>query len=517
MSSRARWRQPAVVVIGVVAVALAALYLFRIGSDPPGLYDDEASIGYNAWTIAHYGTDQFGNHVPLFFIDFGDYKGPIATYLVAPFTWFMSGGAAVVRLPSVLAGIAIFLVAGRLAFLLTRSYRTALVAMVLTALQPWMFLQSHTMLEGNILMVLCVLLACWFIAETQASARPGRWWSAAGAALGVCVYTYSIGRLLALLVGAAALLSFLHAGRRLLLRFLFPIAAAYVILAAYILSNPSGLFQRFQGSGLFADHPSALTAVGRFFGNYVSYFSPGFLVISGDGSYRQTTGFGGVLLDASVPLMLIGLVRLATRWRQPYPRFILLAAILAPVPAALTLAAPHALRGAGLFPFLVVMMIEGMAWVAALLRGRTAVIAALAAAAVLSATPFFVDFFTAYPERAALAFEAGEADALRLAYTEAGEGRDALFLSVSLNQPALQLMYAVSAPPPQDDFLRQARVTVLGSRAQLASAVHGDVLVLGPGDVPPSGATLSFVVHGGVIERAPVTPSANDLLRVYVI
>ena len=517
MSIRRWWRQPRVVLALVAAAILAALYLFRIGSDPPGLYDDEASIGYNAWTIAHYGTDQFGNHLPLFFIDFGDYKGPIATYLTAPLTWVLPAGAAVVRLPSVLAGIAIFLVAGVLAFRLTGSTAIALVAVALTALQPWIFLQSHTMLEGNILMVLCVMLTCWFVAEARTSPHAGRWWTAAGAALGICVYTYSIGRLLALLVAAAATVTFLHVGRRMLMRFLFPVAIAYVVLAAYILANPSGLFLRFQNSGLFADHPTLLAAVGRFFGNYVSYFSPGFLVLSGDGAYRQTTGFGGVLLDASVPLIIVGAIRLIARRREPYARFILLGALLAPIPAALTISAPHALRGAGLFPFLMVMMIEGTAWAASLLRGRRAVAAALAALAVLSATPFLVDFFTAYPVRAASSFEAGEPDALRLAYAEAGAGRDALFLSASLNQPALQLMYAVTAAPPQSEFLTRARVTVVNSRAQLANAVHGDVLVLGPIDVPPDGATLSFVVRDGVIMRAPVTPSADDLLRVYVM
>src|SRR5207302_4697920 len=86
---------------------------------------------------------------------------------------------------------------------------------------------------------------------------------------------------------------------------------------------------------------------------------------------------------------------------------------------------------------------------------------AVAAAVVATAAPYFVDFFTAYPARAALAFDAGEGEALRRAYGDTQRGGHALFLSASLNQPALQLMYAVSAMPPQDDFIRHARVTVL--------------------------------------------------------
>jgi 4-amino-4-deoxy-L-arabinose transferase-like glycosyltransferase len=512
---RSWWRNPFVYIVLVVAVLLAALYLFRIGSDPPGLYADEASIGYNAWTIAHYGTDQYGNHFPLFFVDFGDYKGPIATYFVAPLTWIVAGGAAVVRLPSVLAGIAIFLIAGRTAFVLTRSRAIAIATIALTALQPWIFLQSHTMLEGNILMVLCVMTACWCIAEAAAAGASPRWWTAAGVALGVCVYAYSVGRLLALLIAVVAVVSFFRMGRDRILRFLFPIAVAYIVLGIWSFENPGALLARFQSVGLFANHPSILTAATRFVSNYASYFSPNFLLLHGDGNLRQTTSFGGVLLDATVPLMIVGAVRLIIRWRSSYARFILLGAIVAPVPAALTLEAPHALRGAGLFPFLILMMVEGILWVWSPLRQRRLIAAVLTVAVVASAAPYFVDFFTAYPARAQLAFEADEGPALVAAYDDAGAGRHRLFLSASINQPAMQLMYAVLAPPPQNSFVRQARITVVTTEAQLDSAQAGDVLVLGPADRPPPGARLLFVVRDGRIVHAPTALSGADLLRVY--
>src|ERR1700721_2106952 len=73
MSRRPWWRNRFAYAVIASAALVGTLYLYRIGSDPPGLYADEASIGYNAWTIAHYGTDQYGNHFPLFFVAFGDY------------------------------------------------------------------------------------------------------------------------------------------------------------------------------------------------------------------------------------------------------------------------------------------------------------------------------------------------------------------------------------------------------------------------------------------------------------
>ena len=515
MSRRPWWRNGFAYVVLALAVLVGALYLYRIGSDPPGLYADEASIGYNAWTIAHFGTDQYGNHFPLFFVDFGDYKGPIATYLVAPLTWIVASGAAVVRVPSVLAGIAISMVAGRIAFVRTHSPLVTLVTISFTAVQPWLFLQSHTMLEGNILMVLCVMCSCWCIAEANVDGASARWWTGAGVALAICIYTYSIGRLLGLLIAGVVLVSFARTGRDKLLRFLFPIAAAYVILAIWSFENPGALLGRFQSVGLFANHPSIVTAAGTFAGNYLSYFSPDFLVLHGDGNLRQTTGFGGVLVDATLPLMIIGAGWFVSSRRTPYARFVLLGAVVAPVPAALTLVAPHALRGAGLFPFLILMMVEGTSWAWTQLRTHRLVGIALIAIVLASATPYFVDFFSGYPARAEVEFEAGEGSALAMAYTDAEAGGHRLLLSAGLNQPIVQLMYAVGAAPPQSDFLRRARITEVTTLEQLDTAEPGDVLVIAPDDTPPPRAHLLFLVNGGRIVRAPTELSSLDLLRVY--
>ena len=512
----ARRRDIFPLLVAAAVLAVVALYFARLGSVPPGPYLDEASIGYNAWTIAHFGVDQYGNHVPLFFVDFGDYKGPIATYLTVPFAWFWGTTLGAVRAPSALAGIAVALVAGALGYRLTRSRILAVIALLFTALQPWVFLQSHTTMEGNVLLMLCVMLACWFVAEATARQHAERWWTAAGVAFGAAVYAYSLGRLLTLLLAVAVVATCFRFGRRAMLRFLFPIAIAYVVLLAATLANPQVLFARAQVVSLFSDHPALLTAVGRFAGNYLSYFSPSFLVINGDGSLRQTTGIGGVIVAATLPLMIAGLVRLVIRRREPYSRFVVLGLLLSPVPAALTLVAPHALRGAGIFAFLVVLMIEGLAWTRELLASRRVLAMALVALVALSASPYFVDFFSAYPVRAAAAFDAGEAQAMQVAHQRAQRGDHWLFLSTSLDQPAIELMWIESAPPPQDSFLTRARVKVISTRAQLDTAQRGDVLALGPRDVPPAGARLLFVLRGGAIVWGSTGAASSDQLHVYV-
>ena len=93
--------------VGAIAV-LGALVVVRslagLSGSPPGLYVDEASIGYNAWTIAHFGVDEHGIHFPLFFEAFGEYKNPIYVYAVAALVRFLPLTVAVERFPAALSG-----------------------------------------------------------------------------------------------------------------------------------------------------------------------------------------------------------------------------------------------------------------------------------------------------------------------------------------------------------------------------------------------------------------------------
>jgi 4-amino-4-deoxy-L-arabinose transferase-like glycosyltransferase len=525
---RQRLRDPAVWVLVAAAVLLAAVYLVRLGSNPPGLYDDEASVGYNAWTIAHFGIDQYGDHLPLFFPDFGDYKGPVATYMVAPLTLFLPLSSATVRLPSVLSGIAVFLIAGQMATVLTGSRRVGIIALLLVATTPWVFLMSQVDMEGNIQMVLAVTVACWCLAKADRGGNL-RWWWGAGIALAIGIFTYSIARLLVPLLLLVAVTCFWRRGARALRGLLLPPIAAAVVLGAWWLDNPGALLARYSSVGLFTDHPSLLGAAARFATNYLTYFSPQFQLIQGDGNLRQTTGFGGVLPAVAVPLILVGIWRLWRRRREPYARFILLGAVVAPVPAALTLQAPHALRGAGLIPFLAVLIIEGVAWALTageplvraaatgwrrLLRPRM-VTALLVAATLACAVPYFADYFTAYPARATAAFETGEGAGLADAWDLAQDGGHRLFLSRGLNQPLIQLQFAVEAPPPQSKFLESGHITVVTQEAQLYQAEPGDIGAFSAADEVPAGSTLLFVVRAGAIIRAPVAVSGQDLMRVY--
>ncbi|HOX96107.1 MAG TPA: hypothetical protein PLI45_01895 [Candidatus Woesebacteria bacterium] len=65
------------------------LYFFKINNIPNGVYSDEATVGYNAFSILQTGKDEYGKSFPLAFRFFGAYTPPLYIYLIVPLIKFL--------------------------------------------------------------------------------------------------------------------------------------------------------------------------------------------------------------------------------------------------------------------------------------------------------------------------------------------------------------------------------------------------------------------------------------------
>ena len=59
------------------------LRLYKLDSIPASLNWDEVAAGYNAYTIANWGADEYGNKFPIVFTSFADDKHPVHIYLTS--------------------------------------------------------------------------------------------------------------------------------------------------------------------------------------------------------------------------------------------------------------------------------------------------------------------------------------------------------------------------------------------------------------------------------------------------
>ena len=92
------------------------LRFYHLNDIPPGLNPDEASHGYNAYSILQTGKDRYGQTLPLAFRSLGTYLLPMYTYFsVIPVAFF---GPTVfsIRLISVFSSILLIILSLLIAF-----------------------------------------------------------------------------------------------------------------------------------------------------------------------------------------------------------------------------------------------------------------------------------------------------------------------------------------------------------------------------------------------------------------
>src|SRR3989344_1810956 len=93
------------IVLAVIVVFSTALRFYKLDQIPPSLSWDEAAVGYNAYTIANWGKDEWGKSFPLVFKSFEDDKSPVHVYLTAVAVRFLDLSEFSTRLPSAFFGV----------------------------------------------------------------------------------------------------------------------------------------------------------------------------------------------------------------------------------------------------------------------------------------------------------------------------------------------------------------------------------------------------------------------------
>lgn len=155
-----------VVILVCILVCAFFIRIYRLTDIPHGFFADEASNGYNAYSIAQSGRDEYGVFFPLFFQSLNDYKGPIEIYATVPFVMLFGLNEFAVRLPAVLFGVASI---GAI-YLLTKELCTkarighasaiALIAAFFLMISPWHIHFSRVAFE-QMPYILCTILALY--------------------------------------------------------------------------------------------------------------------------------------------------------------------------------------------------------------------------------------------------------------------------------------------------------------------------------------------------------------------
>lgn len=134
---------------GILIVAVV-IRLVGFGRIPYGVNQDEAMGAVDGWALAQYGTDRFGVRLPVHFSAWQvSQMSVLLSYLMIPVIKLFGFSTTVIRIPILLAsigGIVLMYLIGKHLF----SRRIGLIAMALTAINPWHFMQSRWSLDCNL-------------------------------------------------------------------------------------------------------------------------------------------------------------------------------------------------------------------------------------------------------------------------------------------------------------------------------------------------------------------------------
>lgn len=357
-------RQDAFIFAGLFAIS----FLLRVAfwnRFPPGFTADEATMGYDSYSLLKTGKDQFGTSWPLSFRSFGDYRPPLYIYASMPFIALFGLTPLSVRLLSMIAGS----LEVSLIFLLMKelfSKRAGIFSAVLLMLSPWSLLQTRFAQEANVstltIFAGVTSFILWFKKHTP------RYAICSIVFFSLSLYSYHNARLTTPLLLAAMLWIIVRVKKKYWRQWIAAmIIGAILILPLFlwIKQEPEALFRRASAQSVFSD-PAINIALWRdivtmplgypvwlsrlqhnkplYYGKaigagYLSHFSPRFLFRSGDSHERFRTPLSGLLNWTIVLFLPIGFL-MFLRGGAAH-RFILSWLFISPIVASLSTIVPN--------------------------------------------------------------------------------------------------------------------------------------------------------------------------------
>ena len=345
----------------LVCIFIVAIFLrlYQLGVNPPSLDWDEASLGYNAYSILKTGRDEFGRPWPISIRSFEDYKPAVYVYLTIPAVAILGLNEFAVRLPSAICGILTVVIAYFLIKELV-SNKIAIIGTFLLAISPWHLQFSRIAFEANAALLFVSLGILFYLKGLKS----GKWLILSSILFVTSFYTYHSPRLIVpllllgwsiyfrkkLLVQKKYMVIGLMIGFLLLVPFIkeaFGEGGARLRSVTVITAedNLKDSISKIEFDKNNQDYLGALLHNRRMIytlaiiKGYLDHFNLDFLFLNGDGSLRHHAVDMGALYLWEAPFVLWGMLRLRNKNLTVWWWF-----LIAPVASAITSGTPHAVR-----------------------------------------------------------------------------------------------------------------------------------------------------------------------------
>lgn len=329
----------AVIFLTILFVAIS-LRFYKLDGIPPGVNPDEASIGYNAYSLLVTGKDHYGQPFPLVFRSLGTYLLPIYTYLtIIPVAFF---GLTIfsVHIISALSSVLIILITSLLIFRIKEiSIISKFLVMLFISISPWTVYFGRAGHEVTLALLFFILSIYLFIKSLSNS----RWIPITLFIIGLSSYIYYADRYLSIILFPLLFLIFKdklmkskkHLAIGLLLMFVSQLPQLPII-------QTEAFTRRITQVNYLNDRTSekfgakSLYILREFFSHYLEYFSPRSLFFDSDPQQARSIPNLSVFYFWMIIPFAFGVKVFLKNKSQPIFKVLLTLLLIGPIPAALT-------------------------------------------------------------------------------------------------------------------------------------------------------------------------------------
>jgi len=347
--------------LSLVFIGAFLLRIVGLSSYPVGFTQDEAGLGYDAYSLLLTGKDQWGKSWPLVFRSFGDFKMPLYSYLTIPAVFLLGLSEFSVRLPNAIMGSFAVVATYLLVSEMTKRKDFGLWSALFLAISPWHIGLSRGAFEAN-LTTFFIPFGIWAFIK---GIKNPKWTTLSAISLGLNLFSYHSARIITPALVIILVVSYWDKLRtNLFNRYkastlvfgLFLLAATVTMFTGgakrgldITILNPTDKWaavamKRYESIMGGTPEPVArmfsnkvLYVFTTFSKNYLSYFSTSFLFSEGaaEANYGLLPG-RGVLYQVEIIFIIVAFISFCRKNGFKLMGLILLWLVIAPIPAALT-------------------------------------------------------------------------------------------------------------------------------------------------------------------------------------
>lgn len=433
--------------------------IYKIESVPPSLTWDEVAVGYNGWTIANYGRDEYGKFFPVYFQSFGEDKQPIHIYVTALFTRLLGLSEFSTRLPAAVFGVLNVWLIFYLAKTLFNSNLIGLLSSLFLAISPQNIHFSRFNHEANFALFFFMLglLLFYQSLKNRKDFLPFSFLSFI-----FSMASYNASKIIVPPIILLLIILYFKEFKQEKVNFLIivTLAVGFVLLTIFHprILGTNRLKQTIQGKTdiertmLYKKTQNLLLGgINLILDQYFWHFDPKYLFVSGDKNPRLSSQGSGEFYKIDALFFLFGLVYLIHK-RSNNGLFLLIWALVGPAPSSLVAEAPHAARSLFMMGSWHIISALGFYFLINIFKNplfRWLTGSILVLILLLSLRLYLNHYFNEFPKRYAIDWQYGMKQIVE--YVKDHQEYDQVYTTTVRSQPYIFFLYYLKTPLP--DYL----------------------------------------------------------------